>query len=275
VRLILQAYKAESVDSFVHFVGKKRDRMVAVGPLTDPVSRQYVLDACREAKEKGMPKIDILGFEFGMGVDKHAFAHEHLCQGVDIALKIIPGEVFDKRAIERGHVKFYDVAYVDFMPRITGRGNEKELRVELTDFAVFYNQDDVDVVGEKMQGGGSKVVLDGGNVIKLTKEKESGIITREILTKEWTDWIDYWSVDFDLTSKKEIVRVLEDGEEVEQWTGNYVFENEWQSFRTKKDRSLELVSVAVPVFKGEKRKIAVKVIDIFGNDTTKVIEVNV
>ena len=27
-----------------------------------------------------------------------------------------------------------------------------------------------------------------------------------------------------------------------QWTGDYVFENEWQSFRTKKDRSLELKS---------------------------------
>jgi len=30
----------------------------------------------------------------------------------------------------------------------------------------------------------------------------------------------------------------------EQWTGEYVFENEWQSFRTKQDRSLEPKSVA-------------------------------
>jgi hypothetical protein len=34
---------------------------------------------------------------------------------------------------------------------------------------------------------------------------------------------------------------LEMWEEV--WTGDYIFENEWQSFRTKKDRSLELTSV--------------------------------
>ena len=26
------------------------------------------------------------------------------------------------------------------------------------------------------------------------------------------------------------------------WTGDYVFENEWQSFRTKKNRTLELKS---------------------------------
>jgi DNA modification methylase len=275
VKLILQAYKAEGLDSFEHFVGKKRDRVVAVGPLTDPVSMQFILDACHEAKEKGLTKIDILGFEFGMGIDKDVLANENTCRGIDINLKIIPGEVFDKRAIERGHVKFYDLAYVDFKPHVSGRGNARELKVELTDFAVFYNQDDIDAVGEKLKAGGSKVVLDGGQVIKLTKEKDSEVINREVLTKEWTDWIDYWSVDFDFESKKEIVRVEENGEEVEKWTGNYIFENEWQSFRTKKDRSLELTSAVVPVGKGERRKIAVKVIDIFGNDTTKVIEINV
>lgn len=275
VKLILQAYKAEGLDSFEHFVGKKRDRVVSVGPLTDPVSMQFILDACHEAKEKGLTKIDILGFEFGMGIDKDMLGNEDTCRGIDINLKIIPGEVFDKRAIERGHVKFYDLAYVDFKPLVSGRGNEKELKVELTDFAVFYNQDDLDDVGEKLRPGSSKVVLDSGQVIKLTKEKDSGVIDREVLTKEWTDWIDYWSVDFDFQSKKEIVRVEEEGKEVEKWTGNYIFENEWQSFRTKKNRSLDLTSAAVPVFKGDKKKIAVKVIDIFGNDTTKVIEVNI
>lgn len=275
VKLILQAYKAESLDSFEHFVGKKRDRVVAVGPLTDPVSVQFILDACHEAKEKGLTKIDILGFEFGMGIDKDVLVNEDICRGIDINLRIIPNEVFDKRAIERGHVKFYDLAYVDFKPVVSGRGNERELKVELTDFAVFYNQDDIDSVGEKLKAGSSKVVLDGGQVIKLTKEKDSEVITREVLTKEWTDWIDYWSVDFDFQSKKEVIRVEEDGKEVEKWTGNYIFENEWQSFRTKKDRSLELTSATIPVFKGEKKKIAVKVIDIFGNDTTKVIEINV
>jgi DNA modification methylase len=275
IQLILQAYKAENLDSFEHFVGKKRDRVIAVGPLTDPVSLQFILDACHEAKEKGLTKVDILGFEFGMGIDKDVLVSEDKCKGIDINLKIIPGEVFDKRAIERGHVKFYDLAYVDFNPIVSGRGNEKELKVELKDFAVFYNQDDIDSVGEKLRPGSSRIVLDGGQVIKLTKEKGSEIIDREVLTKEWTDWIDYWSVDFDFQSKKEIVRVEEDGKEEEQWTGNYIFENEWQSFRTKKDRSLELTSAIVPVLKGEKRKIAVKVIDIFGNDTTKVIEINI
>lgn len=53
-----------------------------------------------------------------------------------------------------------------------------------------------------------------------------------------------------------------------------MFENEWQSFRTKKDRSLELKSVAQECVPG-RRKIAVKVVDIFGNDTMKIIEVTI
>ena len=53
-----------------------------------------------------------------------------------------------------------------------------------------------------------------------------------------------------------------------------MFENEWQSFRTKKDRSLELVSVAQEVMPG-RRKVAVKVVDIFGNDTMTIVEVSI
>ena len=83
-------------------------------------------------------------------------------------------------------------------------------------------------------------------------------------------------MDFDFESKEEIVRTIDDktGEESESWTGGYVFENEWQSLRTKRDRTLELTSAFREMKKGRK-KIAVKVIDIFGNDTTKVIEINI
>jgi hypothetical protein len=112
-------------------------------------------------------------------------------------------------------------------------------------------------------------------VIKISKDK-NGIVNREVLTKNWTDWIDYWAVDFDFESKREIVRVknVETGETEEVWTGDYVFENEWQSFRTRKDRSLELKSVFQECPPG-RRKIAAKVVDIFGNDTMKIVEVTI
>ena len=47
-----------------------------------------------------------------------------------------------------------------------------------------------------------------------------------------------------------------------------------QSFRTKKDRSLELTSVSRECPPG-RRKLAVKVVDIFGNDTMTIVEVSV
>jgi len=60
----------------------------------------------------------------------------------------------------------------------------------------------------------------------------------------------------------------------EVWKGDYIFENEWQSFRTKKDRSIELKSVFHECEPG-RRKIAVKVGDILGNDTMTILEVRV
>jgi hypothetical protein len=76
--------------------------------------------------------------------------------------------------------------------------------------------------------------------------------------------------------KREIIRQkneVTDGTE-EYWTGDFIFENEWQSFRTKKDRSLDLKTPFHECAKG-RYKIAVKVVDIFGNDTMTIIEVGV
>lgn len=83
-------------------------------------------------------------------------------------------------------------------------------------------------------------------------------------------------MDFDFENKKEIIRIKKnEGNDFEEvWSGDYIFENEWQSFRTKKNRVLDLKSIPYECTKG-KRKIAVKVVDIFGNDTMKVIEVNI
>jgi DNA modification methylase len=272
IKLILSAYKAEAVDSFNTFVGKKRDRLVAVGQIDTPVTGAFLERVVAECKEKKITKADVLGFDYEMGLD----FEQAKKLGLDIQFKVIPREVFDKKAVEKGQVKFYDVAYIEVKPIIRGRGNSKEVAIELTDFSVFYNQDNTGEVEEKLQSGGSKIVIENGQVIKISKDKQTDIIEKEVLTKKWTDWIDYWSVDFEFESKKEIVRVVDEktGEEKEKWTGSYIFENEWQSFRTKKDRSLELTSAFKDAQKG-KMKIAIKVIDIFGNDTTKVIEVNI
>ena len=70
----------------------------------------------------------------------------------------------------------------------------------------------------------------------------------------WSEWIDYWAVDFD-------------------YRGD-AFHNQWQSYRTRKDRRLLLrVNRAYP--QAGDYVVLVKVIDILGNDTTKAIQVKV
>lgn len=270
VSLILSAYKAEPFDGFKTFHGKKSSRLVAIGPINLPVSRLFVEAVINESVEKKITKIDVLAFEFEMGLFPN-IQEEAKSKGIDLALKYIPRDVFDKRAIEKNQVVFYDVAYIEVKP-IVKKG---AVVIELTDFSVFYNQDSIKEVEENLKAGGKKLIVENGQIIKVTKDKD-GILTRDVLTKKWEDWIDYWAIDFNFESKKEMVRIKneETGVFDEVWTGSYVFENEWQTFRTKKDRKLEMTSTPHEFPKGQ-RKIAVKVVDIFGNDTMKIIEITV
>jgi hypothetical protein len=270
IALILRAYKAEAVDNFKCFHGKKAGRIVAIGPINLPVTRLFVEEIILECREKRISRVDILAFEFEMGLFPN-IQEEAKSKGIDLALKYIPREVFDKRAVEKNQVVFYDVSYIEVKPHI----KNNQIAIELTDFSVFYSQDSVDNAAALLGNGKNKIVAEGGKIIKVTKDKD-GIVDREVLTKKWTDWIDYWSVDFNFESKREIVRVKDEvtGESVEKWTGDYIFENEWQSFRTKKDRSLELITSFHECETG-RHKVAVKVVDIFGNDTMKIIDVQV
>lgn len=268
--LILRAYRAEPTTGFATFHGKKAGRLVAVGPVNMPITRLFVEEVILECRKKHITKVDMLGFEFEMGLFPNVL-DEAKAKGIDIAPKYIPADVFDKRAVEKNQVVFHDVSFIEVKPII----KKNTVALELTDFSVFYSQDSIAAAEASIKDKQSKIVVEKGQIVKVSKDKD-GIVTREQLTKHWTDWIDYWSVDFDFESKREIIRVqnAEGGEREEVWTGDYVFENEWQSFRTKKDRSLELVSVAQEVIPG-RRKVAVKVVDIFGNDTMTIVEVTV
>lgn len=268
--LILHAYRAEKTEGFRTFHGKKGGRLVVVGPVNLPVTRLFVEEVILECRKKHITKVDILGFEFEMGLFPNVL-DEAKAKGIDILPKYIPADVFDRRAVEKNQVVFHDVSFIEVKPHV----KKNTVAVELTDFSVFYSQDSIAAVEASLKDKASKIVVDKGQIVKVSKDKE-GIVSREVLTKAWTDWIDYWSVDFDFENKREIIRIqnAETGAWEEVWTGDYIFENEWQSFRTKKDRSLELTSVAYEWPPG-RRKIAVKVVDIFGNDTMKIIEVAV
>jgi DNA modification methylase len=265
--LICRAYSAQRIENYATLHAKKASRFVHIGPLDMPVTQSRVQEIFEECRTNLITQVDVLGFEFEMGLQPR-INQEFKEQGVDIRLRFIPKDVFDPRAVDKGQVKFYDVSYLQAKPIINGN----KVKIELTDFVTNYTQDDIEDIQESMRTG-SKVVIENGQIIKVSKDK-NGIINREILTENWHDWIDYWSVDFDYDSKKEIIRIKnEAGEIEEQWTGNYIFENEWQTFRTKQDRTLEFVSAEHEYPNKRTYRVMVKVVDILGVDTSQIIEI--
>ena len=213
VDLILRAYRAENTSGFATFHGKKAGRLVSVGPVNLPVTRLFVEEVILECRQKHITRVDILGFEFEMGLFPNVL-DEARAKGIDIAPKYIPAEVFDKRAVDKNQVVFHDVAAIEVKPHV----KKNRVAVELTDFSVFYSQDSIASAEAALKDNASKIVAEKGQIVKVSKDKK-GVVTRERLTKKWTDWIDYWAVDFNFESKREIVRVLRSGAKQVQMPG--------------------------------------------------------
>ena len=294
--LILKAYRAEPLPDTGFFHGKNGGRLVVVGPINLPVGRLFIEEVITECRKRGASRVDVLAFEFEMGLFP-AVLDEAKQKGIDLAPKTIPPEVFDKRAVEKGQVRFHDVAYIEVTPRFDKK-DKLTLALELTDFSVYYSQGLVDSIAAELKEGKSEVVCESGKLIKISKDKQ-GVVTRDVLTKQWTDWVDYWAVDFNYESRKEIIKVprgtglsgvqgflpgqepaqrdleLPADDFEERWTGAYIFENEWQSFRTRQSRDLEMKTTAHTYDKPGRYVVAVKVIDIFGNDTMTLMPVTV
>jgi len=157
IALILKAYKAETADSFRCFHGKKAGRVVSVGPVNLPVTRLFVEEIILECREKRISRVDILAFEFEMGLFPN-IQEEAKSKGIDLVLKYIPREVFDKRAIEKNQIVFHDVSYIEVKPHV----QKNKIAVELTDFSVFYSQDTVDNAASSLANGKNKIVVEGG-----------------------------------------------------------------------------------------------------------------
>lgn len=69
--------------------------------------------------------------------------------------------------------------------------------------------------------------------------------------RKWSDYIDYWAVDWDFR--------------------NDTFVNQWQTYRTRQNRSLALETPGHTYEKPGAYQILVKVVDIFGNDTSHLV----
>ena len=181
-------------------------------------------------------------------------------KGIDLNCLYIPNDIFDKKAVKKHQVIFYNTAYID--AQIITKKNE--FSVKLKGYVVFDSDTLFDEALSELEKGEKRELLMKNSIIKIEKGKD-GKIKKNVVKMNWSDWVDYWSVDFDFENKKEII--IQDGKN--KWTNDYIFENEWQSFRTN-NSEIEFQTPFRRIIKN--KKVAVKVIDIFGNDTMKILE---
>jgi adenine-specific DNA-methyltransferase len=165
-KFILDLYHATPINGYTWMHGLKSGRMVHVGAVDAPVTLSDVKAIAREAwkaassgGEARKTAADILGWDFAFELNETArqVAAE---SRVDVAFRKIPREVLEKKAVEQGDVKFFELGALSVEPKQKGR----ELTLKLTDFVI-----PIDDVPEE---------------------------TRKAI-KHWSQMIDYWAVDWD------------------------------------------------------------------------------
>ncbi len=220
---ILNLYDAEPISGYNWLHGSKAGRMVHVGSVEAPVSLGDVKNIVQEFwKSVGSEKviefngIDVLGWDFAFEINETAKQYA-AANKVDLKFRKIPREVLEKKAVEQGDIKFFELASLS----VDIQTKDLKATITLKDFIV--PPDDV-------------------------PEEIRHNITH------WQQWIDYWAVDWNFRDD--------------------TFHNEWQSYRTKKEPGIEL-SVSHTYPKNGTHLVVVKVIDILGNDTTKLLEVKI
>jgi DNA modification methylase len=163
---ILDLYHATPVNGHVWLHGVKSSRMIHVGAVDAPVTLSDVRAIAREVwkasngtSEGRKAAADILGWEFAFELNETArqIAAE---SRVDVVFKKIPREVLERKAVEQGDIKFFELGALSVQPKV----KKKELVIELTDFVI--PTDDV------------------------PEEARTAI-------KHWSQMIDYWAVDWD------------------------------------------------------------------------------
>ncbi|MBC7233981.1 MAG: DUF559 domain-containing protein [Chloroflexi bacterium] len=237
VQFILQLYRAEPVTGFKTLHGKKARAYVHVGSVDSPVTMREIRQTLKEAQGAGVREVHFLGWDFEMGL------HDLVSQvgedyGVKIRLVSIPREALEVTNPAKEELRFFDLNYLELEHGVTpcspprrrgaaplpdvGEGQGGVLTVRLKDFIIANPEYLPDEVREKI--------------------------------KKFTDYIDYWAVDWDYKDD--------------------TFHNGWQSFRTRKNPKLETEATHTYEQPGT-YKVLVKVVDIFGNDTTKMVEITI
>lgn len=166
-QFILDLYHARPLNGYAWLHGLKNGRLVHVASVDAPVSpgdvtnivaefRKAVGTGADAPQERG---VDVLGWDFAFELHEVAKQQAALA-GIDVRFVRIPREVLEKKAVEQGDIRFFELAALSVDMQQKG----STVTLALTDFVI-----PLDDVPEDVQRA----------------------ITH------WSQWIDYWAVDWD------------------------------------------------------------------------------
>lgn len=235
IKFILELYHAEPVEGFTNLHGKKDKAFVRVGAVDAPVTLSEIREALSECKENKIKTLHVLGWEWEMGL--HDLVREE-AERYEVKLSTfqIPREVMELNTSDpkmKNDIHFYELAYLEVETKVEPfdkAQGKRRVTITLKDFII-------------------------PNPELLPEEVKDKV-------KSWSDFIDYWAVDWMFNQHQE---------ETEE---DDTFHNMNQEYRTRKNPKLNL-SMSCDYEKSGKYNILVKVIDIFGNDTTKLVEIKI
>ena len=128
VEFVLKLANARPIYGYTWLHGVKAGRIIHVGPVDAPVSVGDVTQIAAEfrravGKGKDAPTtngVDVLGWDFAFElneVSKQQAAAAH----IQMRFLRIPRDVMDKRAIEQGHIHFFELAALSVEAQTNGR----------------------------------------------------------------------------------------------------------------------------------------------------------
>ncbi len=233
---MIKLYKSRPVSGYKYIHASRDNRAVHIGPINAPVSMDEIRNLVSECVSNNFSKADVLGWEWNYEVNELAKKIAER-EGVELSLIQIPNINELKSALS-------DTRFDLKLLKIPDQVIEKSLIpvVRFTPLAYLEISKNIDK---------REVTLTIKDFQIAETSDLSDLIGKITDSKQL---IDYWAVDWD-------------------YKGD-TFHNQWQSYRTKKDLKVDYEAKHTYESNGV-YNIMVKVIDVFGYDTNKIIRVKV
>ena len=233
---MIKLYEAKPLNGFRYIHATKGQRAVHIGSSNSPVSMDEIRNFISECISNNFDKADVLGWEWNYEVN-------------ELAKKIAEREGLDLRLIQIPNVN-------ELKSALAGTNFDLKL-LKIPDQVIEKNLIPSVKFNELAYLCISKSIFEREITLKIEDfnlKPSPDVLDALKNLKDTRQLIDYWAIDWDFKGD--------------------TFHNQWQSYRTKKDLRVEYEAKHKYEESGE-YQIMMKVVDVFGNDTNKILKVKI